>query len=87
MVTQYIQLKLMEKSVHHREALKKLELEAQKEPMSDKVVVLEQTSQLRGMNTILHDIDTPSEDFIFYFDRLTSLLIEQCVHLYSPSSS
>ncbi|KAJ2898227.1 uncharacterized protein MKZ38_004053 [Zalerion maritima] len=80
MVTQYIQLKLIEKSKHHRDALTLLEIEAQKEPMSEKVVLLDQTPQLKGMNTIIHDIDTPSEDFIFYFDRLTTLLIEQSLN-------
>jgi uridine kinase len=29
------------------------------------------------MNTIIQDRDTSSEDFIFYFDRLATLLIEQ----------
>jgi uridine kinase len=29
------------------------------------------------MNTILQDMDTDPEDFIFYFDRLASLIIEQ----------
>lgn len=44
--------------------------------LSDRVVFLPQTAQLRGMNTIIHDIATTSEDFIFYFDRLSALLIE-----------
>ncbi|KAJ1331677.1 uridine kinase [Microdochium nivale] len=76
MVTQYIERKLVEKSTHHRAALKTLETGYDNEPLSDKVVILTPTTQLRGMNTIIQDIDTSSEDFIFYFDRLTSLLIE-----------
>jgi uridine kinase len=79
MVVQYIEQKLLEKSKHHRAALTRLELEAEREPLSDRVVLLEQTPQLRGMNTIIQDIDTSPEDFIFYFDRLASLLIEQYV--------
>ena len=79
MVTQYIQHKLLEKSRHHRAALTRLEIEAQKEPMSDRVVILQETPQLKSMNTILHDIDTSDEDFIFYFNRLSCLLIEQYV--------
>lgn len=47
------------------------------EPLSENVLLLEQTSQLRGMNTIIQDIDTSTEDFMFYFDRLSSLLVEQ----------
>lgn len=46
-------------------------------PLSKKVVLLQQTPQLRGMNTIIQDIDTKPEDFIFYFDRLACLLLEQ----------
>jgi uridine kinase len=76
MVVQFIQQKLLEKSKHHRAALTRLELAAETEPPSDRVIFLEQTPQLKGMNTILHDIDTSSEDFIFYFDRLATLLME-----------
>jgi uridine kinase len=77
MVVQFIEQKLLEKSTHHRAALTRLELEAQAEPFSNKVITMEQTPQLQGMNTIIHDIDTSSEDFIFYFDRLAALIIEQ----------
>jgi uridine kinase len=45
------------------------------------VLLLKQTPQLQGMNTIIQDIDTSTEDFIFYFDRLATLLVEQYVSL------
>jgi len=77
MVVQFIEHKLLEKSRHHRAALTRLELEAQSEPLTKKVTFMKETPQLRGMNTIIHDIDTSSEDFIFYFDRLAALLIEE----------
>jgi uridine kinase len=77
MVVQFIQHRLLEKSTHHRAALTSLEIGAQSEPLSNKVVVMNQTSQMQGMNTIIHNIDTSSEDFIFYFDRISALLIEQ----------
>lgn len=77
MVVQFIEQKLLEKSRHHRAALLQLEIQAQSEPLSKKVVVMKPTPQLRGMNTIIKDIDTSSEDFIFYFDRLAALIIEQ----------
>jgi uridine kinase len=80
MVVQFIEQKLLEKSRHHRAALTRLELEAQSKPLSKKVIVLKETPQLKGMNTIIHDIDTSSEDFIFYFDRLAALLIEQALN-------
>lgn len=76
-VVQYVEQKLLEKSKQHRAALTRLELESQASPLSNRVVFLEQTPQMRGMDTILHDIDTPSEEFIFYFDRISTLLIER----------
>ncbi|TGJ84056.1 hypothetical protein E0Z10_g4682 [Xylaria hypoxylon] len=80
MVTQYIERKLLEKSTHHRAALKSLEAGFESEPLSKRVVILEETPQLRGMNTLIQDIDTSSEDFIFYFDRFSCLLIEQALN-------
>ncbi|KAK2614479.1 hypothetical protein N8I77_001299 [Diaporthe amygdali] len=80
MVVQSIQQKLVEKSRHHRAALQQLELQAQSEPLSKKVVILKATAQLKGMNTIIRDIDTSPEDFIFYFDRLATLIVEQAMN-------
>ncbi|KAK0637111.1 uridine kinase family-domain-containing protein [Bombardia bombarda] len=80
MVVQFIEQKLLEKSTHHRAALTRLEIGAKSEPLSEKVFVMAQTTQLRGMNTIIHDIDTNSEDFIFYFDRFATLLVEQALN-------
>lgn len=78
-MVQVIQQKLLEKSADHTEALRRLTLGSISEPISNKVLVLEKTPQLRGMNTIIHDTDTNSEDFIFYFDRTATLLVEQYV--------
>jgi uridine kinase len=77
MVVQYIERRLTEKSKSHRAELKKLGQSAEDDPLSSNVLILEQTPQLRGMSTIIQDIDTSTEDFIFYFDRLTTLLVEQ----------
>ncbi|KAE9371486.1 uridine kinase [Stipitochalara longipes BDJ] len=80
MVIQYIERKLFEKSKAHRAELKKLGQSSEDDPLSEKVLLLEQTSQLRGMNTIIQDIDTSAEDFIFYFDRLATLLVEHAMN-------
>ncbi|CAI6087751.1 unnamed protein product [Clonostachys chloroleuca] len=80
MMVQYIERKLFEKSTHHREALSKLERECKEQPLSERVVVVNPTPQLKFMNTILQNIDTDAEDFIFYFDRLASLIIEQALN-------
>ncbi|KAM0561319.1 hypothetical protein ACHAPJ_003198 [Fusarium lateritium] len=80
MMVQFVEKKLFEKSRHHREALSQLEAATKDSTLSDRVVVLDDTRQLKFMNTILQDIDTDPEDFIFYFDRLASLIIEQALN-------
>lgn len=78
MVVQYIERKLIEKSKSHRADLKKLGQTFIDEPLSSKVLLLDdEANQLRGMNTIIQDVDTSTEDFVFYFDRLATLLVEQ----------
>ena len=77
MVVQYIDNKLIEKSKSHRADLKKLGRSSEDDPLSESVLLLDQTPQLRGMSTIIQDTDTSAEDFIFYFDRLATLLVEQ----------
>lgn len=77
MVMQYIERRLVEKSQAHRAELKKLGQSCEAEPLSEKVLILPQTPQIRGMNTIIQDIDTTAEDFIFYFDRIAALLVEK----------
>jgi uridine kinase len=76
MVTQYIERQLIDKSAIHRAELKRLGKAVEEEPLSERVALLAQTPQLKGMNTIIQDRDTPAEDFIFYFDRLATLLME-----------
>ncbi|GHJ87771.1 hypothetical protein NliqN6_4173 [Naganishia liquefaciens] len=44
-------------------------------------VVLEQTNQLRGILTILRNKDTDRSTFIFYADRLSSLVVERSLQL------
>lgn len=79
MMVQFIEGKLFEKSIHHREALSQLEAACKEQPLSDRVLILNDTPQLKFMNTILQDINTSAEDFTFYFDRLAGLVIEQWV--------
>jgi len=76
MVTQYIERKLIDKSIRHRAELKRLGKAVEEEPLSERVLLHPQTPQLKGMNTIIQDRYTSAEDFIFYFDRLATLLIE-----------
>ncbi|KAI0264485.1 armadillo/beta-catenin/plakoglobin [Gloeopeniophorella convolvens] len=43
------------------------------------VTVLEQTPQLRGIYTVLRDRTSSRQDFIFFVDRLATLLIEKAM--------
>ncbi|KAK8854574.1 uridine kinase [Kwoniella newhampshirensis] len=52
------------------------------EEHSDKqVVLLEQTNQLLGLMTILRDRTTSRGDFIFYADRLSTIVVEKALTL------
>jgi uridine kinase len=77
MVVQHIQRKLEEKSEKHSATLQELRLIASEEKLSPNVVIMPQTPQFVGMHTILQNPDTEQVDFVFYFDRLASLLIEK----------
>lgn len=77
MVVQHIQRKLDDKSEKHNAELTRLGLIASEEQLSSNVLMMPQTSQFVGMNTILQDPATEQVDFVFYFDRLAALLIEK----------
>lgn len=79
MVVKHIQRKLQDKSEKHTEALRKLGLLAAKVELPANVHVMPTTPQFVGMNTALQDPATEHVDFVFYFDRLASILIEKFV--------
>ncbi|KAJ5598141.1 hypothetical protein N7537_008225 [Penicillium hordei] len=87
MVVKHIQRKLQEKSDNHTEALRKLGLVAAAVELPSNVHVLPSTPQFVGMNTILQNPKTEQEDFIFYFDRLVSILIEKALDMTSYVSA
>ncbi|PNS18816.1 Uridine kinase [Sphaceloma murrayae] len=76
MVSDRIHKTLHSKSKLHQGELRRLGLVASDLPLSENVIILTQTPQVRGINALLNDSDTSAEDFIFYFDRLCALLIE-----------
>lgn len=77
MVVKHIQRKLQEKSEKHTDVLRNLGLIAAKVELPPNVYVMPSTPQFLGMNTILQTPETPQDDFVFYFDRLASILIEK----------
>ncbi|RKF77732.1 Uridine-cytidine kinase-like 1 [Golovinomyces cichoracearum] len=76
MVTQYIDQKLLEKSKIHQAKLQLLGQSSEDHQLSHKVILLKDTPQLQAINTIIQDNSTSIEDFVFYFDRITTLLVE-----------
>lgn len=77
MVVKHVQQLLQEKSRKHQDDLKRLGEQVEDEPLSPNVLVMEQTKQILGMSTIIQDPMTETVDFIFYFDRLSALLVER----------
>ncbi|CAO3608151.1 unnamed protein product [Mucor hiemalis] len=45
--------------------------------LPEQVKLLAQTTQLKGLMTIIRNKDTPRSDFIFYADRIIRLLVEE----------
>ena len=77
MVVKHIEQILREKSKKHRSELKRLGNEVMDEPLSGNVLLLASTPQIMAMKTIIFDQETDRGDFIFYFDRLATLLMER----------
>ncbi|EME78285.1 uncharacterized protein MYCFIDRAFT_212350 [Pseudocercospora fijiensis CIRAD86] len=77
MVSDRIHKTLQEKSLQHQLELRHLGQVAEDAPLSQHVSILQHTNQVRGINSILMDPILEREDFIFYFDRLAVMLVEQ----------
>lgn len=78
MVSDSIKKTLDEKSTQHQLELARLGLLAETSMLEGEATALiKQTPQIMGMNTLLMDPTTDREDFIFYFDRIASLLVER----------
>ncbi|KAL9073376.1 MAG: hypothetical protein Q9161_002991 [Pseudevernia consocians] len=78
-VVGHLKRTLKEKSRKHQEELQRLGKQVEDEPLSEGVLLLEQTREIVGMNTIIQNPITAEVDFIFYFDRLASLLVERAI--------
>jgi uridine kinase len=84
-VSDSIKKTLHQKSTLHQLELARLGVFTSTTPCEDRTreALIPQTRQVRGMNTLLIDPATDREDFIFYFDRLSTLLIERAT-TYAP---
>lgn len=79
MVIDHVRKILKQKSLAHQADLRRLGQDGETAPLTDNVIVLEESRQIRGLNSILLDPDTTREIFIFYFNRMAGLLIEKYV--------
>jgi uridine kinase len=81
MVSDRIHKTLQLKSKQHQHDLRRLGKVSEDAPLSSNVIILQHTNQIRGINTLLMDLDLPREDFIFYFDRLVVFLLEKATNV------
>jgi uridine kinase len=81
MVVQRIRQTLNDKSRRHREELQRLGKQVEDVPLSPKVLILPQRPQVSAMNTIIQDPSIDGVGFVFYFDRIATVLIEKHVPL------
>lgn len=90
LITTHIQRKLQERSNQFREkmCLPRRVSYHDITPEDLDLAVLPSTSQLKGILTILRSKDTSRQDFIFFCDRLATLLVEFALQYlpYSPIS-
>lgn len=81
MVSDRIHKTLQQKSRAHQTELRRLGQASEDKPLSERVVFIKNTDQIRGINTLLQDQELDREEFIFYFDRLAVVLIEEATNL------
>jgi uridine kinase len=77
MVSERITKTLKSKSRMHQNELERLGKDAENDPLSKNVIVLEPKPQIVGINSLLVTPATDRTNFIFYFDRLAALLVER----------
>jgi len=78
MISDRVHKTLNQKSERHQEELRRLGKIAEDAPLSSNAIVIRQSRQVVGINTLLLNPATPRDDFIFYFDRMAALLVERC---------
>ncbi|CAG8519696.1 18681_t:CDS:10 [Acaulospora morrowiae] len=74
LITKHIQSHLREHRFNFRWDLTKIVCD---EELPKNVIVLEQKPQLKGIQTIIRDRSTKRDDFIFYAERLATLVVER----------
>lgn len=78
---------LKEKSIRHNAELEELGQQVEDYTLSESAIILAGKPQITGVSTILRSPTTSQVDFIFYFDRLTALLIETALDCHNYVSA
>ncbi|ORX53580.1 uridine kinase [Hesseltinella vesiculosa] len=73
LITKHVQRQLNEKEFNLRFDLIR---KADDKHIPEDVVVLPGSNQIRGIHTILRDKTTPRDEFVFYAERLSKLIVE-----------
>ncbi|ODQ82938.1 hypothetical protein BABINDRAFT_30099 [Babjeviella inositovora NRRL Y-12698] len=79
MIIQHIQKRLDLKSKAHLQYLKRLGCNTKPLSLYKNLSVLKKTNQNGGIHSILCDSDTSRSDFIFYFNRISLVLINKAL--------
>ncbi|CCG81185.1 Uridine kinase [Taphrina deformans PYCC 5710] len=79
MIVDHIQEALTRKSEEHRKNLSDLRNSCEDKCLPETVHILTQTNQVRGIHSIIRDKDTKRDDYVFYLERLTTLIMEAAV--------
>ncbi|KAK6459541.1 uridine kinase [Scheffersomyces xylosifermentans] len=76
LMIKHIQKQLALKSSQHLKYLKELGVNIDFDIAKFNIKILPTNNQTRGINSILFDVSTERSDFIFYFNRISVLIIE-----------
>ncbi|KAI7856632.1 uracil phosphoribosyltransferase-domain-containing protein [Circinella umbellata] len=78
LITKHIQRELTERNLHFRWDLANIPIE---DGIPPDVLVLPETNQIKGMHTILRDKKTARDEFVFYAERLSTIIVEAAFNL------
>lgn len=78
---------LKDKSLRHQAELERLGRDVEDLPLSNNVILLEEKPQIKAVMTLLRNPATVANEFTFYTDRITALLVDKALdcHRFLPT--
>ncbi|KAI9751583.1 MAG: Uridine kinase [Lichina confinis] len=83
MIVKHIHQLLKANSRKHADELKRLGQQVEADPLSRRILSLDQGPQLQALGTMLEDQHSETEDFIFHFNRIATILVERALSEYA----